>query len=257
MTISPINNNINPNTRIASILNYRIQELTKKRDVSVKSLKDFRTYKELLAEIQKEAREINKNHTTTVNIIKTVKFTDADTVNKVFSSKIRISDDNNYQTGDEIKLSYSTDQEKTYFARKLNDKEIALYETKEQAESDSSTGKLSFSGDEDNTVINKVIRETNVVTTQNYKETEKFKELYSKLKEKIGASPLSTKDFDSFDSKISRLISDTERGKITNLDNQVKKLEKSIAALQNLIPQLGSFQNQITKNIGFFNKMIG
>ncbi len=255
MIVAPINSYNSPTNNIASILNYRITALTQKRALSAKSLQDFRTYKELLAEIQKEAREINKNHTTSVNILKNIKYTDIDTVNKVFSTKIRISDNNKYETGDEVKLSSAPTT--TYYANKLNDKELALYLTKEEAESGGSSGRISFDGSEDNAIIEKVVRETNVVVTQNYKETEKFKDLYDKLKDKIGTSPFSNKDFEGFDSKISRLISDTERGKISNLDVQIKKLDKTITTLQNLISQLGSYQNQITKNIGFLNKMVG
>ena len=138
MTISPISvlptritnksNSIiySPIKNLSNILNSRIQDLAHKKEFSTNSLNNFINDKNLLTELQKESREINKNAIISFTTFQTTKTVDLNKISKFNANKLTFSTDVSYKTGDEVSLSYIDGSTNTYFVKKLMTK-ILLY----------------------------------------------------------------------------------------------------------------------------------
>lgn len=247
MTIAPINPFSN---NLISIISAKLQLLTKNKNTSSLQLSQARSLNNTLIQLNTEAQNIEKNATLYITVFDQVTLSDQQSISKFFSNKIRLSDNSNYQTGSEVSFNGQN-----YFVNQLNSKDISLYETKEQAISGGSAGLISFSGNENPSIV-KINRQTITLESQNYTETDAFKSLLQQAKNSISLiSPLITKDFLDFQSKLSIESTKLQNGPIQQLDNQVKNLDNKISTLQNLLKILDKthFANQkqsafLTKN---------
>lgn len=236
---------------INSVLNIRIQQLILQKDRALEKASKFSNLRELLLQIKTEASNIFRNSKTSISYVTKDILTNTETIVKFFDDKIRLNNPNTYETGDEIKLSYS---DIPFFAQKLNNRDIALYQTKDQAFSGGTAGLVMFSGGETGS-ISKVDKETTATITDIYTETEKFNELYKKLKDTIGSSPLSTKDFTGFNVKVSQIITKIDRNELNGLNKQIEKLNNRIVSLQNLSSILASSQIRTNNQISFIRSV--
>lgn len=243
-----------PIKNLSNILNSRIQDLAHKKEFSTNSLNNFINDKNLLTELQKESREINKNAVISFTTFQTTKTVDLNKISKFNANKLTFSTDVSYKTGDEVSLSYIDGSTNTYFVKKINDKDIALYDTKEHSLAGGSSGRATFSEDQLGSV-GRLEKETHTVETKTFKETDKFKELHTKLKKLVGNSPFTTNDFANFDSKLSNKISDIGGKKIVNVEHQIQKINDDVTVLQNAIKKIAESQVKADKQISFISSL--
>lgn len=252
--VTPISNNIlSSSGGLLFILQAKIQELNNQKNKSSARLNQFKSLNDILKQLKQESQNIDKNSSLSSSFIHKVSLSDNQIVVKFFTNKIRLTAPNNYQTGDEVQLSYNGN---TYFSKKLNDKDIALYQTKNQAISGGSTGLVSFSGDENSSIV-KIIRQDIVSVSRNYTETDAFKSLLKSAQNSVNdlASPLITKDFIGFEGKLTTASSNIQNNKLHPLDIQINKLTTRIDSLQNLINMLNKTQNNTSKQMDFLTKL--
>lgn len=254
--VTPISNNILLSSGgLLFILQARIQELNNQKNKSLARLNQFKSLSDTLAKLKQETQDIEKNSSLSSSFIHNVILSDSQAVVKFFTNKIRLTAQNNYKTGDESQLSYNGTN---YFVRKLSDKDIALYQTKDQAVSGGSAGLISFSGNENSSIV-KITRQDIVSVTHNYTETDAFKNLLKIARNSVGGltSPLITKDFIGFESKLTTAASNIQNNELQPLGVQIKNLETRISSLQNLINLLSKTQTNTKRQIGFLGKLGG
>ena len=235
------------------VLQAKIQELNNQKNKSSARLNQFKNLNDILTQLNQESQDIEKKSTISSNVFHNIILSDSQIIVKFFTNKIRLTAQNNYQTGDESQLSYNG---ANYFVRKLSDKDIALYQTKDQAVSGGSAGLITFTGDE-NGSITKITRQDIISVTHNYTETDAFKSLLKSARNSMGGltSPLITKDFIGFESKLTTASSNIQNKELQPLDNQINKLTARINSLQNLINLLSKTQSNTGKQISFLSKL--